>query len=406
MATPTPVPPQAPAVTLAVVAPPTSAVLPTAQVAETSKPAPLTLGALERMALNSAMARSQTPAGTVQPCSYPEKADDQIVDMPSAFVDLVVPALVGAAGKPVTPTNPAEAQYFAQEYRIINSVRLRYYHLLALQKLIAVREDLANVSRDAVTAIDAMTAAGQATKAELLQARVEAREQMAALDSARAVHQAVWRRMAAAIGQPNLPVGPLAGDVEQCCTMPGFEVAWAHLLTTSPELQAVRGEVALRQASLRQSLAGSAGKAPAGEKPIPDGFISQALAYFNGPAPNRNSQVKQAAWTDLSRWEAEVGWMEQSLKQRLTEAYARFDRAKEVAELYRSQNLPDAKEAFELSVIGYRQGRGSWPQVQIAQRNYFRMSTEYVEALADLRRSELVILGLVIDGPEESSAQR
>ena len=65
-----------------------------------------------------------------------------------------------------------------------------------------------------------------------------------------------------------------------------------------------------------------------------------------------------------------------------------------------------AKEAFELSVMGYRQGRGSWPHVQIAQRNYFRMSTEYVEALAELRRSELVILGLLMDGPEEAPAQK
>ena len=69
------------------------------------------------------------------------------------------------------------------------------------------------------------------------------------------------------------------------------------------------------------------------------------------------------------------------------------------------ENLPDAKEAFELSVIGYRQGRGSWPQVQIAQRNYFRMSTEYVEALAELRRSELVVLGLLMDAPEDSTTQ-
>ncbi|HEX4591754.1 MAG TPA: TolC family protein, partial [Gemmataceae bacterium] len=96
--------------------------------------------------------------------------------------------------------------------------------------------------------------------------------------------------------------------------------------------------------------------------------------------------------------------VERSLRFRLADAYVRWERAKEAAESYRSQNLPDAKEAFELSVIGYRQGHGSWPQVLIAQQNYFRMSTEYIESLAELRRTELSILGLMMDAPEESQA--
>ena len=45
-----------------------------------------------------------------------------------------------------------------------------------LSVLIAVREELALVTRDAVNAIDGMSAAGQASKAEVLQARIEARE--------------------------------------------------------------------------------------------------------------------------------------------------------------------------------------------------------------------------------------
>jgi cobalt-zinc-cadmium efflux system outer membrane protein len=282
---------------------------------------------------------------------------------------------------------------------------LRYYHLLALQKLMAVREDLASVSRDAATAIEAMAAAGQASKAELLQARVEAREQLAALQNVRAIHQAVWRRMAVTIGQPDLPVGPLAGDLEQCCAMPGFEAAWAHVLEANPDLLIARGEVARRQATLRQSLSGSTCKSGNCDKAASDGLIGQAMSLFGGTNPTHDPQVKQAAWTDLSQWEAEVGRIEQSLKQKLADAYARHERAKEVTDLYYMQNLPDAKEAFELSVIGYRQGRGSWPQVQIAQRNYFRISTEYVEALAELRRAELVVLGLLMDAPEESTTQ-
>jgi outer membrane protein TolC len=312
------------------------------------------------------------------------------------FVDQVVQASAAA---------PAQPQMLAQQYHLLNAVRLRYYHLLALQRLIAVREELASVTRDAVTAIDGMAAAGQATKAELLQARVEAREQMAALQNARAVYQSVWVRLAASVGQPELPFGSVAGDLEQAAALPALEAAWTHVAAVSPEMQMVRAEVVRRQTTLRQTLGGSNGKSCGCDKSGSDNVLAQAFARMSEPFTGVDPQVKQAAWADLSRCEAEIGRVEQSLRQRLADAYARCDRAREVCELYRTQNLPDAKEAYELSVLGYRQGRGSWPQVQIAQRNYFRMSTEYVEALAELRRSELVILGLLMDGPEEAMPQ-
>jgi hypothetical protein len=367
--------------------------------ADSAKPGALTLAAAERMALTHAMA--QRAAGSlVMPTSLAEDMENH----GAGFVDQAVlsPTTTTAGGKPM-PVSATQAQVLAQRYRLLNNVRLRYYHLLALQRLVAVRQDLAGVSRDAVTAIEAMANSGQATKAELLQARMEAREQMAALQSARAVQQAVWAHMAAIVGNPDLPVGPLAGDLEQSCLIPALDAAWVHVREASPELQAVRGELARRQTAVRQTLNGSTGKA--GDKSQSDGFMSQAVAMVGGSFGNHEPQIKQATWTELSKWEAEVTRVEQSLKQRLTDAYARCDQARDVAELYRSQNLPDAKESFELSVMSYRRGQGSWPQVQISQRNYFRMSTEYVEALAELRKSELVILGLLLDVPDETPAQ-
>jgi hypothetical protein len=412
MPEPAPAAPPAPATIPSVVTPtaPPGLPLTPGTTPEKPKPAPLTLAALEQMGLsriaprtplNTAPTAATGPALALVPPSATDKTPygmDVSNTVTCAFVDHVVPAAMTADGKPTT----AQAQMLVQQYRMVNGVRLRYYHLLALQKLIAVREDLAGVTRDAVTAMEVMAAAGQATKAELLQARIEAREQMAALETVKSVHAAVWRRMAILVGQPDLPVGALAGDLESSCMTPNFDNAWAHVLESNPELRAMRSEIAVRQASLRQSLATSTGHGGNIDHPGSDSIISQAMAKLGGPTGSHEPQIKQAAWADLSRWETEVGRLEQSLRQRLTEAYARYDQAKRVAELYHAQNLPDSKEAFELSVISYRQGRGSWPQVQISQRYYFRMSTEYVEALADLRRSELIILGLLVDGSEES----
>jgi hypothetical protein len=362
------------------------------------KPVPVTLRSLEKMALSRL---TQKPMAAVGGQIVQVSATEPTAEGPTGFVDQVMQASaqMPAAEPTLLPLmTPAQAQSLAQQYRLLNAVRLRYYHLLALQRLIAVREELAMVTREAVTAIDGMAASGRATKAELLQARIEAREQTTALQTAKAVYQAVWQRMAATVGQPDMPAGMVAGDLEQVVAMPGYDTTWAHVLDASPELHVAHSQVAMRQAGLRQSLSGKS----CGCEKSSDSMIVQALAKIGAPFGSSDPQTKQAAWNDLAKWEAEVGRVEQSLRQRLGDAYGRYTQAKNVADVYRSQNLPDAKEAYELSVLSYRQGHGSWPQVQIAQRNYFRMATEYVEALAEQRRAELVILGLVMDMPEEA----
>jgi cobalt-zinc-cadmium efflux system outer membrane protein len=361
------------------------------------RPGAISLVALERMVLNRFAAPKQQAANgqrlSLQPVNATEP-NDTILLVAHGFVDHIV-----AAGS--SPTSPDQVNTLTQEYRLLNAVRLHYYHLLALERLIAVREELAGICRDAVSTIEAMTTSGQATKAELLHARIEAREQMAALQTAKATHDAVWHRLAILVGQSELPVGTLEGDVEQSCSVPPLDACWTHLLDASPELKTARSELNRRQSTLRQNLTGS-GKV-SNDKSNSESYFGQAVSSLAGSAfASREPQVKSATWNEVSQLEGEVGRVTQSLRTRLVDSYLRHDRAKDLVELYSSQNLPDAKEAFELSVIGFRQGRGTWPEVQIAQRNYFRMSNEYVEALADLRRAELTILGLVLDVPEET----
>ena len=64
--------------------------------------------------------------------------------------------------------------------------------------------------------------------------------------------------------------------------------------------------------------------------------------------------------------------------------------------------LPETREAFELYLESFQNRRAAYPQVLIAQRNYFQASLEYVEALSTLRRAEVAIRGLLlVDGLDE-----
>src|SRR5262249_23346234 len=145
-----------------------------------------------------------------------------------------------------------EAQVLAQEYRVLNGLRVRFYQLLAMQRLLDVRADLLKVADEAVTTTGELKNVGAANEPDLLQARIEARQERVALENARALYQSAWEQLAAFVVNPHLPPGPLQGDLEARADMPDFETALAHLLEASPEMQVARAEIVRNQFSLKR----------------------------------------------------------------------------------------------------------------------------------------------------------
>src|SRR5438105_1267835 len=131
--------PQAPAIMPTAVTPSAPAAVPIPTVApDAPKHAGMTLAMLERMALGRTVAQALPQSGqrlALQPVSAMESIDTVV--RPSGFVDQVVTASAVSSHKSLD-----QAQTLFQQYRLLNAVRLHYYHVLALQRLIAVREEL------------------------------------------------------------------------------------------------------------------------------------------------------------------------------------------------------------------------------------------------------------------------
>jgi outer membrane protein, heavy metal efflux system len=299
-----------------------------------------------------------------------------------------------------------EWQAAAQQYRVVNGVRVRYYQLLAMQKLVAVREDLLKTAEDVVTTVEELVNVGQANKADLLQAKIEARQAKVALQNAKALYQAARQQLVAFVGVQQLPDGPLPGDIEAGAPLPDQPTTLAHLLEASPELAIARAEVARNQFALRREQV----------EPIPNVQLRASTGYnFESktvtttvnagvrlPVFDKNQGNIRSATAQLAKAQAEVGRVEFSLQRRLARAYARYQTALAVVETYRKDNLPDAREAYKLYKESFEKRRAAYPQVLIAQRNYFQIATEYVEALEKLRRAEAEIRGLLlVDGTDE-----
>src|SRR4029079_14330925 len=109
----------------------------------------------------------------------------------------------------------AEQEYAAQEFRVRNDVKLRFYEVLLAQRALQLNQEMQNISGVAVDATNNLFQANQVGRTDVLQARVENDIVQLQTVKARNAHDSAWRRLATVVGMPELPPQALAGDLRQ-----------------------------------------------------------------------------------------------------------------------------------------------------------------------------------------------
>jgi cobalt-zinc-cadmium efflux system outer membrane protein len=298
----------------------------------------------------------------------------------------------------------AELLALAQQYRVLNGVRLRFFELLALERMIELHQSTLENAEESLRTIREMSNAGQANRAEVLLAEVQVNNAKIALLTLKNRHPAFWQSLAALLGSPHLPPSPLKGQLEP----EGPPLDWDHslsrLLAESPELQAAQAHAVRDQIMVQRE----------NVEPIPNVFLQGATGYnfetnkvtasgvqvgIQLPIWNRNQGTIREAKADLARSQAEVVRVELSLRQRLAEAFNRYLTALQTAQIYREENVPKAAEAYEVQLDMYRKRRIAWPEVVVLQRNLLEVKSKYTQSLLELREAEVAICGLLlVDG--------
>jgi cobalt-zinc-cadmium efflux system outer membrane protein len=300
----------------------------------------------------------------------------------------------------------AEIQALAQEYRVRNGVRMRFYDVLVAQRVVELRGQLLRVTEDAQKTTEQLVNVGASNRADLLQAQVEARRARLDLRTAEQQLLARWTQLAALVGDPHLPPTSLAGPLEVDEPLPDWDKVLCDLLEASPQMQIAQAEVIRDQIGLRREQV----------EPIPNIRIQAATGYnfetrnatadaqvgIRIPLFDRNQGTIRQAKAELARALAEVQRVELSLRSHFADARARYQTAHLSVAEYRKELLPKAREAYELLLDSFRKRRAAWPQVLVAERTWFQLSIEYLEALHELRKADVEIRGLLlIDGLTE-----
>ncbi|MGE0130341.1 MAG: TolC family protein [Blastocatellales bacterium] len=314
-----------------------------------------------------------------------------------------------AAQEKVQSTAEAEAQ----RWRVVNAVRMLYYETLGAQRMVDLRKQLFDLTREAVEISEQLFNVGQADRPDVLAAEVES--ERAELDLVRAENDLarVWQVLAAVVNDPQLEAGfkpaRLAGSLEAEAPKINQEELLAQLLRESPEIKAAMAGVERAKAVVARAKA----------EPKPDVFVGAAIGHSNDwaeffggktgwettveagvrvPLFNRNQGNVAAAGAELASAEKELQRVELELRARMADAFNRYLNSLAVAARYNREILPRAERAYEMYLSKFRQMAAAYPQALISQRTLFQAQTEYVTALVDLWQNVAQLRGLLLTG--------
>ena len=299
-----------------------------------------------------------------------------------------------------------QAELELQRQRVVSNVRRVYFQSLTVNRRIEVQERLAALASEAVSITAQLFNVGAADRPDFLESEIEARRVQLDLNAAKNRSAALRQQLAAVVGSADVAGRSLTGSLEEALPEIVRTTALRTLLDDSPQIRAARAEVARTQALtalarretfpdifLRGGVANHRERSEADGRAI--GWEGAIEAGVSIPLFNRNAGGVAAARAEELRVQAELYRLEWSLQARLAAEFASYLTALNDAEAYRTEILPRAEEAYRLYLTSYRQMAAAYPQVLIAQRNLFELSTRYLQSLEDGWQAALHIQGFL-----------
>ena len=251
------------------------------------------------------------------------------------------PALAGKLAQ-------TRSQLTAERQRMLVKFRTLFFHTLANQRRLESRDRLARLAREAAGVTDQLFNVGAADGPDRLAVENDARVLEAALADARFELEQLRALLKEAVGEPGMELGPLEGDL--VAELPAIDRdAWRlRLLRESPSLQGVQNEIAQGEAAL-----------------------AQARREGKGTAEIESTIAQGRLRAEQLRITLEVSF---------AETYAAYQSGARQLAMYRGGVLERAERAYWESLDRYRQMTAAYPQVLLAQRNWFQLEDAALDA--------------------------
>ena len=303
-----------------------------------------------------------------------------------------------------------------QRIRVESAVQMAFIRVLAAQEMLDARRDLAKISQDDVDTQRRLFNTGQADETELLDAEVIAeRARMAARMQENTLREE-WRSLSSVIGQPELPMSTVGGELASGWPELNEEAAVEAITNQSPAVKIAETAAAHAQSRLARSL----------KEPVPDVTVRAGMEYNNEllgglpfakgwegiaevslPIPiwNRNQGDTAAVRAEIDRAQQEKRRIALTLRDRAASAVDQYANAKLMVTEYRDAILPRAKKSYGLMTEKYGQMLAAYPRVLESERKLYELQIEYIAALEGVWTNGIALQGyLLTDGLEAPAA--
>jgi cobalt-zinc-cadmium efflux system outer membrane protein len=294
-----------------------------------------------------------------------------------------------------------------QRQRLLADVRRQFYVALAAQETVNLRQRLLGLANNAVTTAKQLANVGQADAPDVLQSEVEAEQAGIEYANAQRMFLQEFRSLANLCGRPELPLAPLAGNLDK---PPQIDTARVvnHIVENSPQVKRVRQEIVQAEAGVKSAKRESvpdlqvhAGLQnnfqPIGESAAnPAGAQAFVTAGIALPIFNRNQGNVAAAKADAERAALDLKRLQFSLRRAAQPEVQGYLAAENQARRYKEQIIPRAERAYNLYLTKYRQMGAAYPQVIVSQRTLFQLQVAYIDALREVWSHALALQNFLL----------
>jgi len=303
-----------------------------------------------------------------------------------------------------------------QHMRVESAVKMAFLRVLAAQEMLDARRDMSKIAQDNAETQRQLLNTGQADETEVLEAEVEAQRMRMGERMQENTLREEWRSLTSVIGQPDMPIATVAGDLEHGWPELNEEEAVEAITKESPAVRIADAASDHAQSLLARSR----------REPIPDVQVRGGMEYNNDqlnglpfgkgwegiaevsvqiPIFNRNQGDVAAARANIDRADLEKKRVALTLRDRAAAAVDQYANARLMAVEFRDEILPRAKKAYGLMSEKYGLMLASYPRVLESQRRLYELQIEYIAALEGVWTNGIALQGFLLTDGLESPAR-
>jgi cobalt-zinc-cadmium efflux system outer membrane protein len=293
----------------------------------------------------------------------------------------------------------AELRFNRTRYDLLTDVRQGFYSTLTAQRRLQTIEELMQIVRRSAEAARSLEKGGEGSRGDTLLLELEFERTDVALQNAAVNLLANQRQLAATLGDPDLKIGRLEGDLLQLLPDYPFELTEQGILTRNALVQAAQVEIDRNRVLLQRAVVEPFPNITAGggyltevQRPHDQAYLSLSMPL---PIWNKNQGGIQAAQASIGRATQSLRRTQVELIRELAGATGRFDVARQQVAKYEKSILPKARETVKISQQGFKEGQFDLLRVLQSQRALIESQLNYLNAQESRWSAAAEIAGLL-----------